>query len=68
MRIDERVDTCVRGLQMDVAAGEGMLEHSEEGEVVAWSQCGEELGGLRAMKHYMQRTAIQGNPNFLQSL
>ena len=46
MRIDERVDTCVRGLQMDVAAGEGMLEHSEEGEVVAWSQCGEELGGL----------------------
>ena len=29
---------------------------------------GEELGGLRAMKHYMQRTAIQGNPNFLQSL
>lgn len=46
MRIDERVDTCVRGLQMDVAAGEGMLEHSEEGEVVARSRCGEELGGI----------------------
>ncbi|OAL86698.1 phenylacetic acid degradation bifunctional protein PaaZ, partial [Acinetobacter terrae] len=24
---------------------------------------GEELGGLRAVKHYMQRTAIQGSPN-----
>ncbi|MCP6588020.1 aldehyde dehydrogenase family protein, partial [Klebsiella pneumoniae] len=23
---------------------------------------GEELGGLRAVKHYMQRTAIQGSP------
>ncbi|WP_180017090.1 MULTISPECIES: phenylacetic acid degradation bifunctional protein PaaZ [unclassified Acinetobacter] len=26
---------------------------------------GEELGGLRAVKHYMQRTAIQGSPNVL---
>ncbi len=26
---------------------------------------GEELGGLRAVKHYMQRTAIQGAPNLL---
>lgn len=26
---------------------------------------GEELGGLRAVKHYMQRTAIQGSPNTL---
>ena len=26
---------------------------------------GEELGGLRAVKHYMQRTAIQGSPNAL---
>lgn len=24
---------------------------------------GEELGGLRAVKHYMQRTAVQGSPN-----
>ena len=24
---------------------------------------GEELGGLRAVKHYMQRTALQGSPN-----
>lgn len=29
---------------------------------------GEELGGLRALKHYMQRTAIQGSPRFLESL
>ncbi len=29
---------------------------------------GEELGGLRAMKHYMQRTAVQGNPSFLETL
>lgn len=29
---------------------------------------GEELGGLRAMKHYMQRTAVQGSPSLLQSL
>jgi len=26
---------------------------------------GEKLGGLRAVKHYMQRTAIQGSPNVL---
>jgi oxepin-CoA hydrolase/3-oxo-5,6-dehydrosuberyl-CoA semialdehyde dehydrogenase len=26
---------------------------------------GEELGGLRAVKHYMQRTAIQGSPTML---
>ncbi|MDQ8936559.1 phenylacetic acid degradation bifunctional protein PaaZ [Acinetobacter rudis] len=26
---------------------------------------GEELGGIRAVKHYMQRTAIQGSPNTL---
>ncbi|MBM4729843.1 hypothetical protein GS446_25385 [Rhodococcus hoagii] len=24
---------------------------------------GEELGGVRAVKHYMQRTAIQGSPD-----
>jgi len=26
---------------------------------------GEELGGLRSVKHYMQRTAVQGAPNLL---
>ncbi len=29
---------------------------------------GEELGGIRAIKHYMQRTAIQGSPNMLTAL
>lgn len=29
---------------------------------------GEELGGIRAVKHYMQRTAIQGSPNMLTSI
>jgi len=29
---------------------------------------GEELGGLRAVKHYMQRTAIQGSPNTLMAI
>lgn len=29
---------------------------------------GEELGGLRAVKHYMQRTAIQGSPSMLTSI
>ncbi|MGH1978267.1 phenylacetic acid degradation bifunctional protein PaaZ [Rothia sp. L_38] len=29
---------------------------------------GEELGGVRAVKHYMQRTAIQGSPNKLTAL
>jgi oxepin-CoA hydrolase/3-oxo-5,6-dehydrosuberyl-CoA semialdehyde dehydrogenase len=28
---------------------------------------GEELGGLRALHHYMQRTAIQGHPELLQT-
>ncbi|MTC56905.1 MULTISPECIES: phenylacetic acid degradation bifunctional protein PaaZ [Providencia] len=29
---------------------------------------GEELGGLRAVKHYMQRTAIQGSPSMLTAI
>lgn len=29
---------------------------------------GEELGGLRAAKHYMQRTAIQGSPAMLAAI
>ncbi|RRJ86333.1 phenylacetic acid degradation bifunctional protein PaaZ [Gulosibacter macacae] len=29
---------------------------------------GEELGGIRAVKHYMQRTAIQGSPNLLTAV
>lgn len=29
---------------------------------------GEELGGLRAVKHYMQRTAIQGSPRSLTAV
>ena len=29
---------------------------------------GEELGGLRAVKHYMQRTAIQGSPGSLMAV
>ncbi|MGB0283183.1 MAG: MaoC/PaaZ C-terminal domain-containing protein, partial [Neptuniibacter sp.] len=29
---------------------------------------GEELGGIRAVKHYMQRTAIQGNPTSLTAI
>lgn len=29
---------------------------------------GEELGGVRAIKHYMQRTAVQGSPTSLMSV
>lgn len=29
---------------------------------------GEELGGLRAVKHYLQRTAIQGSPTMLAAI
>jgi phenylacetic acid degradation protein paaN len=29
---------------------------------------GEELGGLRSVKHYMQRTAIQGSPTMLTAI
>ncbi|MFZ1496704.1 MAG: phenylacetic acid degradation bifunctional protein PaaZ [Saprospiraceae bacterium] len=29
---------------------------------------GEEMGGLRGVKHYMQRTAIQGNPTMLSAV
>ncbi|MBN7797364.1 phenylacetic acid degradation bifunctional protein PaaZ [Parahaliea mediterranea] len=29
---------------------------------------GEELGGLRAVKHYMQRTAVQGSPTSLMAI
>jgi oxepin-CoA hydrolase/3-oxo-5,6-dehydrosuberyl-CoA semialdehyde dehydrogenase len=29
---------------------------------------GEELGGLRAVKHFMQRTALQGSPAVIEAL
>ncbi|MEX0312117.1 MAG: phenylacetic acid degradation bifunctional protein PaaZ [Tateyamaria sp.] len=29
---------------------------------------GEELGGVRAVKHYMQRTAVQGSPDILTAI
>ena len=29
---------------------------------------GEELGGIRAVKHYMQRTAVQGSPDILSEI
>ncbi|WP_425097714.1 phenylacetic acid degradation bifunctional protein PaaZ [Tropicibacter sp. S64] len=29
---------------------------------------GEELGGVRAVKHYMQRTAVQGSPRMLSAI
>ena len=29
---------------------------------------GEELGGMRAVKHYMQRTAVQGSPDILTGI
>ena len=29
---------------------------------------GEELGGVRAIKHYMQRTALQGSPAALAAV
>jgi len=29
---------------------------------------GEELGGIRGVKHYMQRTAIQGSPQIMQAI
>ena len=29
---------------------------------------GEELGGLRAVKHYLQRTAVQGSPSMLSAV
>ncbi|GAA3702863.1 phenylacetic acid degradation bifunctional protein PaaZ [Zhihengliuella alba] len=29
---------------------------------------GEELGGIRAVKHHMQRTAVQGSPNLLTAV
>ncbi|GAA3674392.1 phenylacetic acid degradation bifunctional protein PaaZ [Arthrobacter ginkgonis] len=29
---------------------------------------GEELGGIRAVKHHMQRTAVQGSPNLLTAI
>jgi oxepin-CoA hydrolase/3-oxo-5,6-dehydrosuberyl-CoA semialdehyde dehydrogenase len=29
---------------------------------------GEEMGGLRGIKHYMQRTALQGSPDFVRAV
>ncbi|MCS5873647.1 hypothetical protein LN650_18050 [Klebsiella pneumoniae subsp. pneumoniae] len=29
---------------------------------------GEELGGLRSVKHYMQRTAVEGSPTMLATI
>ncbi|MFS2126827.1 phenylacetic acid degradation bifunctional protein PaaZ [Pseudomonas sp. Pseusp97] len=41
-----------------------MLKHGGPGRAGG----GEELGGLRAVKHYLQRTAVQGSPTMLMAV
>ena len=41
-----------------------MLKHGGPGRAGG----GEELGGIRAVKHYLQRTAIQGSPTMLMAV
>ena len=41
-----------------------MLKHGGPGRAGG----GEELGGIRAVHHYLQRTAIQGSPNMLAAV
>ncbi len=41
-----------------------MLKHGGPGRAGG----GEELGGIRAVHHYLQRTAIQGSPNMLAAI
>ena len=41
-----------------------MLKHGGPGRAGG----GEELGGIRAVKHYLQRTAIQGSPTMLTAV
>ncbi|MFI8415822.1 phenylacetic acid degradation bifunctional protein PaaZ [Serratia sp. NPDC078593] len=70
-----RATSCAHGrmLVLDAAAaaestGHGsplpMLVHGGPGRAGG----GEELGGLRAVKHYMQRSAIQGSPTMLAAI
>ncbi|MFT2915756.1 phenylacetic acid degradation bifunctional protein PaaZ [Enterobacter sp. 01-M-02-PA-ECC] len=42
--------------------------NSEHAMQLARAGGGEELGGLRAVKHYLQRTAIQGSPSMLAAI
>lgn len=41
-----------------------MLKHGGPGRAGG----GEELGGIRAVKHYLQRTAVQGSPTMLSAI
>lgn len=41
-----------------------MLKHGGPGRAGG----GEELGGIRAVKHYLQRTAVQGSPTMLAAI
>ncbi|MCE9657856.1 MAG: phenylacetic acid degradation bifunctional protein PaaZ [Burkholderiales bacterium] len=41
-----------------------MLKHGGPGRAGG----GEELGGIRAVKHYLQRTAVQGSPTMLMAV
>jgi oxepin-CoA hydrolase/3-oxo-5,6-dehydrosuberyl-CoA semialdehyde dehydrogenase len=41
-----------------------MLKHGGPGRAGG----GEELGGMRAVKHYLQRTAVQGSPTMLAAI
>ncbi|MHC5178488.1 phenylacetic acid degradation bifunctional protein PaaZ [Serratia rhizosphaerae] len=70
-----RAAACAHGrmLVLDRAAAEEstghgsplpMLMHGGPGRAGG----GEELGGLRAVKHYMQRTALQGSPSMLAAI
>ena len=41
-----------------------MLKHGGPGRAGG----GEELGGIRAVKHYLQRAAVQGSPTMLAAV
>lgn len=61
-----------------VMAIDSTVGKAHTGHAIVMPQCvhggpgraggGEELGGLRGLRFYMQRTAIQGSPGFLNSL
>ncbi len=56
------MDVCMYLMQSQQKKVQVMVLHFRISTRRSWScRCGEELGGIRAVKHYMQRTAIQGS-------
>ncbi len=77
-RVGQKVVSQIANAHGRVMTVDSTVGKAHTGHAIVMPQCvhggpgraggGEELGGLRGLRFYMQRTAVQGSPGFLNTL